>query len=304
MVGREDSFEITDHGMKAGFHDPRFVVPLVMEVVREAQGLSYDQVASAFEYESDGRTIKGLDTVVEFGSDHTLDSLFLLRLPCEDGVREVYLNIEGQANRNVPYNLRDRAAIYIHGMMSRQKGAVRGYIGIRRMYSVWVMIWPLRSRANTWGRIPDAGLFGVQNEDEDAVFAVGPAETVFIFLGRADQPAGSRFFRLMNLRFGLGLSAEERTNALYGEFDIKLDRLSIEGMKSMNTWQEAIEVEREQSLKEGMEKGMEEGIEKGMEKGMKKGMEEGMEKGMEIGAGLEHKAAAEAIAGMVRGFMA
>ncbi len=204
MICREDSFESTDHGMKAGFHDPRFVVPLVMEVVREAKGLTYEQVASAFEYEADGKTIKGLDTVVEFGSDYTLDSLFLLRLPCEGGVREVYLNIEGQASRNVPYNLRDRAAVYLHGIMSRQKGAVRGYKGIRRMYSVWVVIRPLRSRANTIGRIPEKGLFGVQSEDEDEISAVGPVEMVFIFLGRADEPVENRFFRLMNLRYAPG----------------------------------------------------------------------------------------------------
>ncbi len=107
--------------MKAGFHDPQFAVPIAMEVVREAKGLSYDQVASAFEYGADGKTIKGLDTAIEFGSDHILDSLFFLRLPCEDGVKEVYLNIEGQASRGVPYNLRDRAAIYLCGMMCRQK---------------------------------------------------------------------------------------------------------------------------------------------------------------------------------------
>ena len=48
----------------------------------------------------------------------------------------------------------------------------------------------------------------------------------------------------------------------------------------MNMWQEAIEEEREEGLKAGMEKGI------------------------EIGAGMEHRAAVEAIAGMVRGFMA
>ncbi len=48
----------------------------------------------------------------------------------------------------------------------------------------------------------------------------------------------------------------------------------------MNMWQEAIAEEREEGLKEGMEKGI------------------------EIGADMEHKAAVEAIAGMVRGFMA
>ena len=201
MIGTDISFESTDHGMKAGFHDPRFTVPLAMRVVREAEGLTYDQVASAFEYEADGKTIKGLDTVVEFGSDHTLDSLFLLRLPYKGGVREVYLNIEGQASRSVPYNLRDRAAVYLHGMMSRQKGSARGYRGIRRMYSVWIIIRPLRSRANTIGRIPEKGLFGVQSENEDAIDAVGPAETVFVFLGRADEPADDRFFRLMDLRY-------------------------------------------------------------------------------------------------------
>ncbi len=204
MIGMGNSFESTDHGMKAGFHDPRFMVPLVMAVVREAEGLTYDQVASAFEYEADGKTIKGLDTVVEFGSDHTLDSLFLLRLPCKDGVKEVYLNIEGQASRRVPYNLRDRAAVYTHGIMDRQKGAVVGYRGIRRIYSVWIIIRPLRSRANTIGRIPEKGLFGVQSENEDEITAVGPVETVFVFLGRADEPIENRFFRLMNLRYAPG----------------------------------------------------------------------------------------------------
>ena len=154
MVGSDISFESTDRGMKAGFHDPRFVVPIVMRVVKEAQGLTSDQVAAAFDYEADGRTLRGLDPVVEFGSEHTMDSLFLLRLPCEDGVREVYLNIEGQVSRRVPYNLRDRAAVYIHGMLSRQKNLIKDYTGIRRMYTVWVMPRPLRSRANTWGRIP------------------------------------------------------------------------------------------------------------------------------------------------------
>ena len=45
-------------------------------------------------------------------------------------------------------------------------------------------------------------------------------------------------------------------------------------------------------------------MEKGIEKGMEKGIEKGMEKGIEIGADMEHRAAAEAIAGMVREFMA
>ncbi len=45
-------------------------------------------------------------------------------------------------------------------------------------------------------------------------------------------------------------------------------------------------------------------MEKGIEKGMEKGIEKGMEKGKEIGADIEYRAAAEAIADMVRGFMA
>ncbi len=287
MINREISFESTDHGMKAGFHDPRFVVPIVMKVVREAEGLTYDQVASAFEYEADGRTIKGLDPVVEFGRDHTLDSLFLLRLPCRDGVREVYLNIEGQVSRNVPYNLRDRAAVYLQGILRRQMEAIRDYKKFRRAYTVWVMPRPIRSRANTWGRIPQEGLHGIQREAEDAITAVGPAEMAFIFLGRADEPVEDRFFRLMNLRFGLGMSSEGRAKALYEEFGIK-DDLLVEEMEKMNMWQEAIQEEREDSLKEGREEGR----------------EEGLKEGMEMGADIERKAAVEAIAAMVRGFMA
>ena len=56
----------------------------------------------------------------------------------------------------------------------------------------------------------------------------------------------------------------------------------------MNMWQEAIAEEREEGLKEGMERGI----------------EKGMERGIEIGVDMEHRAAVEAIAGMVRGFMA
>jgi hypothetical protein len=63
---------------------------------------------------------------------------------------------------------------------------------------------------------------------------------------------------------------------LYEEFIIKLNKLSVEGIKSMDMWQEAIEEERKESLKEGME----------------------------MGADMERKAAVEAIAGMVRDFMA
>ncbi len=63
---------------------------------------------------------------------------------------------------------------------------------------------------------------------------------------------------------------------MYEEFIIKLNKLSVEGIKSMDMWQEAIEEERKESLKEGME----------------------------MGADMERKAAVEAIAGMVRDFMA
>jgi hypothetical protein len=32
----------------------------------------------------------------------------------------------------------------------------------------------------------------------------------FIFLGRADEPCDNPFFRRMDLRFGVGMTAEER----------------------------------------------------------------------------------------------
>ena len=116
----------------------------------------------------------------------------------------------------------------------------------------------------------------------------------FIFLGRADEPVEDRFFRLLDLRFGLGLSAEERAKALYEEFGIKDDQLE-EVMRTMNMWQEAIEEEREDSLKEGREEGREEG--------RKEGRKEGLKEGMEM-ADTEREAAVEAMAAMVRVFMA
>ncbi len=70
---------------------------------------------------------------------------------------------------------------------------------------------------------------------------------------------------------------------MYEEFCIK-DDLLVEEMEKMNMWQEAIQEEREDSLKEGRA--------------------EGLKEGMEMGADIERKAAVEAIAAMVRGFMA
>lgn len=213
------------------------------------------------------------DTDMEEGTVR-FDLLFYVRLPLEEGLTKVIVNVEAQGKFSPGYPIPKRMIYYMARMISSQHGkefVKSHYEEIKKVYSIWICMDPPSYAVNTINRygMREANVYGkplFEKKDYDLM------EGILICLSQDEEEAsGSDLLDFLNTTFRKRMSAKEKRKILEEKYSIPFDQELEEEMETMDG---AFSSAYKSSLER---KGMKLGIKLGREQGVKQGKAQGIE---------------------------
>ena len=267
-----------DSFFKKLIRDKVILSNILNEFITELNDKDPEFISRCLKVGEDGRTVISRDPEIisdNLGSVY-LDNVFDLEIPGKDPIRLI-LNLEGQGDPNPGYPLEARMMNYASALLFQQKGREftnSDYDKLRKVYSIWIILEPLKEQRNTVLRYKMKGSF-----DSDNISYPIPScdymEIVKVCIGRPDTDSPTKALKVLTAIFTSGLNDWERIERLK-RYNIEVDRYLSEEMRgiSMTIDDERIEYHTRLGYEAGIEEGIEEGIKVGMEKGREIGKKE------------------------------
>lgn len=253
-----------DEIFKKIISDTSILAEIAKEVVDGYSDVSIEDVRRYVNIEGNPSVIKlDSESINSNGCRTVYDSKFRMQVPDRETFFHVYLEIEGQGTDRTPYPIENRQQFYLATMISDQKGhdfTDQHYEGLRRCYSVWVVMRPSRKDRNSIYRYtlePEALLGNVDNArrmDLMNLFVVN--------LGDPNEQTDVRMMQIMNAIFSEGMDDETRDRILSEKYDIHLDLGLAREAREMS-FEEEYDMLVGYGHSQGYAKGKEEGIAQG-----------------------------------------
>ena len=189
------------------------------------------------------------------------DTRFEVRVPHTDEPIELIVNVEGQRNANLPYDLTRRGIYYAARLVTSQKGTVfkhDDYDDLKKVYSIWICTNPSPDARGTSQR------FSICKEDIIGEYEVDSKQydlmtVVLIRVGDSTDPNyNNALMRMLSLLFRSEVPIEQSHRILSKEYGFRQSFLSKEAR--MKSW--ALDIENEgydRGLKQGRTEGRTEG---------------------------------------------
>lgn len=206
------------------------------------------------------------------------DTRFEVRVPNTDTPIELIVNVEGQRNTNLPYDLTRRGIYYSARLITSQKGSVfknDDYNALKKVYSIWICTSPPPDARGTCQR------YALCKEDFIGLYNVDPKQydlmtVVVLWVGDSTDPNyNNRLMRMLSLFFRAEIPLEQTHQILTDEYGFQKTFLAEE--VQMKSWAREIDNEGyERGVKQGLELGIKQGINQGENRGLAKGKAEGM----------------------------
>ena len=191
------------------------------------------------------------------------DTRFEVRVPHTDEPIELIVNVEGQRNANLPYDLTRRGIYYAARLVTSQKGTVfkhDDYDDLKKVYSIWICTNPSPDARGTSQR------FSICKEDIIGEYEVDSKQydlmtVVLIRVGDSTDPNyyNNALMRMLSLLFRSEVPIEQSHRILSKEYGFRQSFLSKEAR--MKSW--ALDIENEgydRGLKQGRTEGKTEGL--------------------------------------------
>ena len=204
-----------------------------------------------------GPLIQGTDTMDKSLTERTVtyDISFRAVAPGSKKLIELYINVEAQGEFNPGYPLLKRGIYYCSRMISRQSN--RDFIDshyekIKKVYSIWVCLYPPVKRKNTIRRyrMTEESLVG---DVKEPVAHYDLLSVVMICLGGPDVEHYEGILKLLHMLLSNKTSETEKREVLKNEFDIPMTReLESEVSTMCNLSQTVKEEGRQEGLIDGI----------------------------------------------------
>ena len=204
-----------------------------------------------------GPLIQGTDTTDKSPGVRTVtyDISFRAVAPGSKKLIELYINVEAQGEFNPGYPLLKRGIYYCSRMISRQSN--RDFIDshyekIKKVYSIWVCLYPPGNRKNTIRRyrMTEESLVG---DVKEPVAHYDLLSVVMICLGGPEEEHYEGILKLLHTLLSNKTSETEKREVLENEFDIPMTReLESEVSTMCNLSQSIAEKNHQEGLIDGI----------------------------------------------------
>lgn len=191
---------------------------------------------------------------------------------------KLIVNVEGQRNANLHYDLTRRGIYYSARLITSQKGTVfknDDYNAIKKVYSIWICTKPSPDARGTCqrytiGKEDFIGSYDVDSKHYDLM-------TVVLWVGDSTDPNyNHKLMKMLSLFFRSEISIEQSHHIPTTEYGFQRTFLTEE--VKMKSWARDIENEGyERGVKQGLEQGVILGIKQGHDQGVKQGHDQGLE---------------------------
>ena len=202
---------------------------------------------------------------------------------------KLIVNVEGQRNANLHYDLTRRGIYYSARLITSQKGTVfknDDYNAIKKVYSIWICTKPSPDARGTCqrytiGKEDFIGSYNVDSKHYDLM------TVVVLWVGDSTDPNyNHKLLKMLSLFFRSEISIEQSHHILTTEYGFQRTFLTEE--VKMKSWARDIENEGyERGVKQGLEQGVKQGvilgIKQGRDQGVKQGHDQGLEQGVKLG---------------------
>ena len=193
------------------------------------------------------------------------DLRFSATAPGQKGAIQLIINVEAQNDAETERRTTKRAIYYLSRLVSAQKDKVfkkRHYEKIRKVYSIWILTDPAKSKKNTITRyrILEEPLVGAATTNKDNYDLM---TAVMIRLGDPDESDSTPILQFLNLLLSPTLQSHEKQSALADKFNIKMTSQVEEEMETMCSLAEGLE-------RKAAAKGKAEGLKEGEKRGEKR----------------------------------
>ena len=175
---------------------------------------------------------------------------------------KLIVNVEGQRNANLHYDLTRRGIYYSARLITSQKGTVfknDDYNAIKKVYSIWICTKPSPDARGTCqrytiGKEDFIGSYNVDSKHYDLM------TVVVLWVGDSTDPNyNHKLLKMLSLFFRSEISIEQSHHILTTEYGFQRTFLTEE--VKMKSWARDIE-------NEGYERGVKQGLEQGVKLGM------------------------------------
>lgn len=202
---------------------------------------------------------------------------------------KLIVNVEGQRNANLHYDLTRRGIYYSARLITSQKGTVfknDDYNAIKKVYSIWICTKPSPDARGTCqrytiGKEDFIGSYDVDSKHYDLM------TVVVLWVGDSTDPNyNHKLMKMLSLFFRSEISIEQSHHILTTEYGFQRTFLTEE--VKMKSWARDIDNEGyERGVKQGLEQGVKQGvilgIKQGHDQGVKQGHDQGLEQGVKLG---------------------
>ena len=144
----KDNRNALDQRFKTIIHRPSILAWILRSCIDEFKDMDIEEIKSGLDLGAEGTQVIGKETE-QFSDENgavIMDNVFEVRIADEEPIT-VIVEIEGQNHPGPGYPLGKRAAYYLSRLVSQQRGNVfkgKDYGSMRRTYSIWIMMDPLR----------------------------------------------------------------------------------------------------------------------------------------------------------------
>lgn len=176
---------------------------------------------------------------------------------------KLIVNVEGQRNANLHYDLTRRGIYYSARLITSQKGTVfknDDYNAIKKVYSIWICTKPSPDARGTCqrytiGKEDFIGSYNVDSKHYDLM------TVVVLWVGDSTDPNyNHKLLKMLSLFFRSEISIEQSHHILTTEYGFQRTFLTEE--VKMKSWARDIENEGyERGVKQGLEQGVKQGLE-------------------------------------------
>ena len=196
----------------------------------------------------------------------TFDIRFSVRIPGQNGIVKIIIDIEAQKRFYPGYDLVTRGIFYAARLLSSQLGTeftLSAYINIKKVYSIWICIDFPKYAVNTVTRyhITQENLVGCFPKDKARYDLL---ETIMICLSNdiAPKTESLHIHRLLGILLSPELKVNDKKTALSEEFNIPMTIEMERMVADMCNLSDLI-------VEKSWQKGIEQGIEQGHGQGIK-----------------------------------
>jgi hypothetical protein len=168
--------------------------------------------------------VRGVSQEVSSDSEGktTFDVFFKMQLPQNDGIADVFINIEAQNNEDVDYPLERRAAYYAARMVSSQyqrEFSHAHYEEVKKAYSIWVVVNPKAGKQNTISSYQMHQEMVVGNIPDNHEYDIMQIFMIRLGSDYTDKRV-DRLIRMLTAIFSTLLDAEKKKKILTEDFQV------------------------------------------------------------------------------------